>query len=144
MARGERFRIRSELREERWARGRIEQVGSQRETVASDAQTRSTVRRITTLEFIINASSAVLKKTNESTKNAFVRSFVRSSLRSLDNRRKEIWHRRKGNYRTKSCFFSFLLLRKPCIRTEGERERKRDSKKEEKRMKDVNNTFENR
>lgn len=77
MARGERFRIRSELREERWARGRIEQVGSQRETVASDAQTRSTVRRITTLEFIINASSAVLKKTNESTKNAFVRSFVR-------------------------------------------------------------------
>lgn len=143
MARGERFRIRSELREERWARGRIEQVGSQRETVASDAQTRSTVRRITTLEFIINASSAVLKKTNESTKNAFVRSFVR--LCALwDNRRKEIWHRRKDNYRTKSCFFSFLLLRKPCIRTEGERERKRDSKKEEKRMKDVNNTFENR
>lgn len=58
------------------ARGRIEQVGRQREAVASDAQTRSTVRRITTLEFIINASSVDLKKRDKK-RCSFVRSFVR-------------------------------------------------------------------
>lgn len=58
------------------ARGRIEQVGRQREAVASDAQTRSTVRRITTLEFIINASSVDLKKRDKK-RSSFVRSFVR-------------------------------------------------------------------
>lgn len=112
------------------ARGRIEQVGSQREAVASDAQTRSTVRRITTLEFIINASSVDLKKkTNESTK---TRSFVRPSFVRLcalwHNRKKEIWHRSKDrNYRTTSFFFSFLLLELECIGVK-ERERERDSK----------------
>lgn len=108
------------------ARGRIEQVGRQREAVASDAQTRSTVRRITTLEFIINASSVDLKKRDKK-RSSFVRSFVRSSLRSLYNRKEEVWHRRKDrNYRTKSFFFCLLLLREPCIRAkEKERERER-------------------
>lgn len=40
----------------------------------------------------------------------------------------------------------FLFIASKAVYTDGrrERERKRDSKKEEKRMKDINNTFENR
>lgn len=122
------------------ARGRIEQVGRQREAVASDAQTRSTVRRITTLEFIINASSVDLKKRDKKRS-----SFVRLCALYIIGKKKFGIVGRIVIIGRSLSFFAFYCFESRVYerRRKKEREKEKDSK-EEKRMKDVNNTFESR